>query len=202
MGMTQRTLLLLAAIGCALAGCRGAPSEDAPIHPIRNMYHQPRYIPQAASQFFADGRTMRPLVAGTVPREAGVDLEIETGWSASQRTWVLTIPQTVVDELGGMEPMLLRGQERYAINCSPCHGLSGAGDGMVPTRVGGPIRPPTFHDDRLRRLPDGQVFATITHGVRNMPAYGHNIRHADRWAIVGYLRALQLSQAQQMEASR
>lgn len=202
MVQTYRTLLTVALLAGIAAGCRGAPSEDPPIHPIRNMYHQPRYIPQAESQFFADGRTMRPLVAGTVPREAILDPVLETGWSDTENTWVRTIPESVVTEFGGMEPLLARGQERYGISCSPCHGLSGAGDGIVPTRQSGPIRPPTFHDDRMRHLPDGQIFATITYGVRNMPAYGHSVRVRDRWAIVGYLRALQISQGQAMEAQR
>lgn len=185
-----------------LAGCRGAPSEDPPIHPIRNMYHQPRYNVQAAGEFFQDGRAMRPIPAGTVAREEYVDPEIATGWSDTERTWVLTVPAAVVDEHGGYEPMLARGQERYDIYCSPCHGLSGAGDGMVPARAGGPIKPPTLHDDRLRHAPDGQIFATITNGVRNMPPYEHAIPVDDRWAIVSYVRALQISQGQEMEASR
>jgi mono/diheme cytochrome c family protein len=166
------------------------------------MYSQPRYNVQGASDFFADGRAMRPLVAGTIPREAMVDPMLETGWSDDERSWALTIPDAVISDFGGMEGVLARGQERYGISCSPCHGLAGAGDGMVPTRVGGAIKPPTFHDDRLRHVPDGQIFATITYGIRNMPAYAQSVRLEDRWAIVGYVRALQISQAQAMEARR
>jgi len=93
-----------------------------------------------------------------------------------------------------MEDHVARGRDRYDVFCTPCHGYAGDGDGMVPTRVGGAIRPPTLHDDRLRHVPDGQLFATITHGIRNMPMYAHSIPAEDRWAIVSYVRALQLSQ--------
>jgi mono/diheme cytochrome c family protein len=158
------------------------------------MYDQPRYDVQARSAFFGDGRTMRPLPEGVVPREASADSVVSTGWSDAASTWVLTVPDSVVSELGGMEAHVARGQDRYNIYCTPCHGYAGDGDGMVPTRVGGAIRPPTFHDDRLRHIPDGQIFATITHGVRNMPMYAHSIPANDRWAIVSYVRALQLSQ--------
>lgn len=193
---------ILAASALLGAGCRGAPSEDPPIHPIRNMYHQPRYNVQAGSKFFEDGRAMRPIPAGTVAREEHVDPEVATGWSDMDGTWVLTIPEPVVRDFEGFEPMLARGQERFDIYCAPCHGLTGEGDGMIPNRAGGPIKPPTFHDDRLRAVPDGEIFAVISNGVRNMPPYGHSISVEDRWAIVGYLRALQISQAQSMEARR
>ncbi len=193
---THRTSLLsgcLLAATLVVAGCRGTPSEQEPVHPIRNMYQQPRYNPQGKSDFFGDGRAMRPLVAGTVPREAYVDPEVETGWSDAQETWALTVPDAVVGGFGGMRQLLERGEDRYGIYCTPCHGVSGEGDGPVPTRAAGPIRPPTLHGDRVRHMPDGQVFATVTNGVRNMPAYGHMLSVEDRWAIVGYVRALELS---------
>ncbi len=182
--------ILLAALG----GCQGTPTDETPIIPIRNMFQQPRYNPQAHSDFFADGRTMRPLPEGTVAREMAADPVTETGWSDARQSWALTVPGAVVREQGGMEALVSRGQERYGIYCTPCHGVSGEGDGMVPTRAGGAIRPPTLHDERLRHIPDGQLFATISHGIRNMPAYDHNVPTADRWAIVSYVRALQLSQ--------
>lgn len=184
------------------AGCRGAPSDEPPVHPIRNMYDQPRYDVQQRGQFFRDGRAMRPLVTGTVPREAVVDPEVATGWSDTQQTWVLTVPEPVISDFGGMGQMLVRGQEQFEIYCAPCHGLTGTGDGLIAQRAGGAMVPPTFHDDRLRHAPDGQIFATITNGIRNMPPYGHSVEIGNRWAIVAYLRALQLSQAQSMEARR
>jgi mono/diheme cytochrome c family protein len=165
------------------------------------MYQQPRYDAQGAGPFFQDGRAMRPPVPGAVAQEMEVDLTVEQGWSEDAESWALTIPQSVVDRHGGMEALLARGQERYGIYCTPCHGVSGEGDGLVGQRVGGPIRPPTFHADRLRHLPDGQIYATITYGVRNMPSYRHAIPVADRWAIVGYVRALQLSQGQAPQAA-
>ena len=95
--------------------------------------------------------------------------------------------------------MLSRGKNRYDIYCAPCHSVSGDGKGMVSRRAAAlgasGLVAPTFHDDRLRHIPDGQLFATITNGVRNMPAYAHNLPVDDRWAIVEYVRALQLSQA-------
>jgi mono/diheme cytochrome c family protein len=185
---------ILTCSAAALAGCRGAPSEETPIVPIRNMYDQPRYDVQGPGPFFEDGRAMRPVPEGTIPREAHPDTAAATGWSDAEQSWALTVPRTVVQQNGGMEAHIARGQDRYEIYCTPCHGYAGDGDGMVPTRVGGAIKPPTFHDDRLRHAPDGQIFATITHGIRNMPMYRHSIPANDRWAIVSYVRALQLNQ--------
>jgi len=105
---------------------------------------------------------------------------------------VLTLPQEAIDHYGGMDRTLARGQERFGIYCAPCHGLDGAGQGMVVKH--GLIQPPTYHQDRLRHIPDGQIFATIENGIRNMPAYGPQIPTFDRWAIVSYVRALQISQ--------
>jgi mono/diheme cytochrome c family protein len=186
----------LPALLLALCACRGAPTEDAPIVPIRNMYDQPRLDVQQASTFFGDGRAMRSLVAGTVAREMEVDPVIATGWSETDDSWALRIPSAAIEQGGGMQALVARGQERFGIYCSPCHGLGGAGDGPVARRGGGPITPPTFHSDRVRRMPDGQVFATISNGVRNMPAYRHNIPVSDRWAIVSYVRALELHEAE------
>lgn len=177
-----------------MTGCRGAPSEEPPIVAIRNMYNQPRHDAQERSAFFADGRTMRPGVPGTVAREMEPDPLIATGWSHADSTWALTIPPGVASG-AAMTDFVARGQGRYGVYCAPCHGLSGAGDGAVAKRAGGSLTPPTFHTDRVRQMPDGQVFATISRGVRNMPAYAHSVPTKDRWAIVAYLRALQLSQA-------
>ena len=112
----------------------------------------------------------------------------------------MQIPGDVAAQFGGMDGLEHRGQERFNIYCTPCHGRTGDGQGMVVvrSRTSGyqfPL-PPTFHQDRLRHAPDGQIFATITNGVRNMPSYASQIPVYDRWAIVSYLRALQLSQAQ------
>ena len=99
---------------------------------------------------------------------------------------------------GGGASFVARGQERYTIYCAPCHGDTGSAEGPVANRVArlnfNAMVPPTFHDERLRGIPDGQLFATISHGIRNMPAYAQSIPTDDRWAIVSYVRALQLSE--------
>lgn len=192
---TIRAALVLTVVA-GLLGCRGAPSEDEPIVPIRNMYDQPRYDPQEESAWFADGRAMRPPVEGAVAREMEVDLTSATGWSDADGSWALTIPRPVVERQGSMETLVRRGRDRYDVFCAACHGYAGAGDGAVARRAGGAMVPPTFHSDRLRHAPDGQIYASITNGIRNMPPYAHSIPLEDRWAIVGYVRALQLSQAQ------
>ena len=189
----------LSRLGCALlvlavlAGCRGGPSKEPPIGGIRNMHDQPRYENQGRCSFFADGRMMRPQVLGAVAREMETDPLIETGRAEDGVTYVLTIPEDVGARFGGNDAMLLRGQERYGIYCTPCHGRTGDGKGIVVAR--GMLAPPTYHQDRIRHMPDGQLYGTITNGVRNMPGYYAQIPTDDRWAIVSYVRALQISQA-------
>jgi mono/diheme cytochrome c family protein len=201
-------MLLAVALGVgSLAGCREQSSEDPPVLLERNMYDQERYNPESYSQFFNDHRTMRTPVEGTVARDRYEDdPEIATGLLADKTGYVLTVPQTFVQRSGGMEKLLARGQERFNIYCAPCHGATGDGKGMVvckrdkvtdPCQSRGFAPLPTYSDPRLRQMPDGQVFATITHGVRSMPAYGPQVPVADRWAIVSYVRALQLSQMAQ-----
>jgi mono/diheme cytochrome c family protein len=193
-------VLLLA----GLAGCREQTSSDPPALLERNMYDQERYNPESYSGFFPDHRTMRTPVAGTLARDRYEDdPEVATGLLADSSAYVMTIPQQLVQRMGGMEKLLARGQERFAIYCAPCHGATGDGKGMVACKrdkATGPCESrgfpplPTYEDPRLRALPDGQIYATISHGVRTMPAYGAQIPIPDRWAIVGYVRALQVSQ--------
>jgi mono/diheme cytochrome c family protein len=191
-------------VASALGGCREQTSEDTPIAPERNMYDTERYNPESYSDFFPDHRTMRTPVLGTVARDRYEDdPEIATGLLADRSAYVMALPQGVVQRMGGMEKVLARGQERFGIYCAPCHGLTGDGKGMVVCkreRVTDPCESrgfppiPSYEDPRLRAMPDGQVFATITHGARTMPAYGPQIPVQDRWAIVGYVRALEVSQ--------
>lgn len=188
------SVLGVALFGAALLGCRGETTKETPFVGIRGMYNQPKYSMQQESSFFADKRNMRPAVEGTVSREEEVDEARGRGRLEDGSGYVLTIPPEAVKAAGGMEPLVTRGQDRFKIYCTPCHDTTGSGDGMAVRH--GMIKPPSFHQDRLRHIPDGQLFATITNGVRNMPAYGPQIPVADRWAIVGYVRALQLSQAQ------
>jgi mono/diheme cytochrome c family protein len=196
-----KTKLLTAALAlAALAGCRGQTSKESPVVFIRNMYDQPKYEIQSYSDFFDDHRTMRLPVEGVVAREAEIDVRIAEGRTEDETTWVLTIPQEVVDKAGGMGPMVERGRDRFNIFCAPCHGRTGAGNGMVAQRAAtipgaAALAPTNLHQDRLRHIPDGQLFGTITNGIRNMPPYGPQVPTSDRWAIVAYVRALQLSQA-------
>lgn len=191
----------------ALAGCREQSSEDPPVLLERNMYDQERYNPESYSQFFDDHRTMRTPVEGTVARDRYEDdPEVATGLLPDKTGYVMAIPQTYVQRSGGMEKVLERGRERFTIYCAPCHGATGDGKGIVVCKRDQPTDPcqsrgfsplPNYEDPRLRQMPDGQIFATITHGVRTMPAYGPQVPVADRWAIVAYVRALQLSQMAQ-----
>jgi mono/diheme cytochrome c family protein len=193
--------------------------------PLRNMFHQQRFNPQSDNWLFKDDRSMRPIVEGTVPyasgptpwrraafamtgdpaqRAAHTDPFFENdranlGLEEDHRTYVPTIPSEVVQASGGMSDLLARGRDRFGIYCTPCHGNAGDGQGTVFVRslsAGYSFpQPASLHQDRLRQIPDGQLFATITNGVRNMPSYAAQIPVQDRWAIVAYVRALQLSQA-------
>jgi mono/diheme cytochrome c family protein len=194
------TVLLAGALG----GCREQTSEETPLAPERNMYDTERYNPESYSDFFPDHRTMRTPVPGTVARDRYEDdPEIATGLLSDRSAYVMTVPQGIVQRMGGMDKVLSRGRERFGIYCAPCHGLTGDGKGMVvckrdkvsdPCESRGFAPPPSYEDPRLRSMPDGQVFATITHGVRTMPAYGPQIPIQDRWSIVSYVRALEVSQ--------
>lgn len=198
----MRFLLVLSTLAAALSfgGCRGGESAEPPVVPIRNMFLQPRYNPQAESKFFADGRTMRPLVEGTVAREMPGDLTVETGRTEDNSQWLNYIPAQYFDAQPepARKAFLEQGQKQYNIYCAPCHAANGDGDGMIAVRAkeigAASIAPPVkFSEDRIKAMPDGQLYATITNGVRNMPAYKHNIPLKDRWAIVAYVRAMQMS---------
>lgn len=176
----------------AAVGCRGETSAQPPIIFERNMYHQQRYNPQARSDFFADGRTMRKPVEHTIGREMDPNPEISDGELADGSGYVMTLPNQVVGQFGGLDATVKRGQQRYDIYCRPCHDGAGTGKGTVVKR--GMAPPPSLHDERIRHMPDGQLFATVSHGVRNMPAYNYSIPTQDRWAIVSYVRALEINQ--------
>lgn len=183
----------------ALAGCRGNTSRETPLFGIRNMYDQPKYLVQEESEFFDDHRTMRPLVEGVVAHDQDIDPEVAHGRLEDETGYVPEIPRAVIARTGGLEAMVARGKDRYGVFCTPCHDGTGSGDGLVKRRAVatgvGAFAPPTFHDDRVRHMPDGQLFATISNGKSNMPPYGHMVPVDDRWAIVAYVRALQLAHA-------
>jgi len=149
------------------------------------MHDQPKPIPLRASAFFADERSARPLVEGTVSREhLRDDTLLETGKTGNDEATVFPFR---VDAR-----VVARGRERYDIYCSPCHGRTGNGDGMVVRR--GFRRPPSYHDDRLREAPVGHFVDVITNGFGAMADYRQQVEPRDRWAITAYIRALQLSE--------
>ena len=148
------------------------------------MHNQPKYIPLRESAFFDDDRSARPLVAGTVARgQLHEDALLSTGKinGANATVFPFRVDDTV----------MARGHERFDIYCAPCHGRTGAGDGMVVRR--GYRHPPPLYDDRLRAAPVGHFFDVMTNGFGAMPDYAAQVTVADRWAIAAYVRALQLS---------
>jgi mono/diheme cytochrome c family protein len=190
----------------AVAGFRGQKSSKPPIEIFPDMDHQPKVKAQVPSDFFADDRGNRLPVAGTVPLGYEMPLSKENPFpdEGKYRTvryasgtdylntgrfgdrWGTGIPLTVTAEL------LQRGQERYTIFCGVCHGASGAGNGVAGQY--GLVAIASLHQDRLREMADGEIYNTITHGKNTMLGYGASIPLDDRWAIVAYVRALQLSQ--------
>jgi Cytochrome C oxidase, cbb3-type, subunit III len=150
----------------------------------QDMHDQPNYSAYEESRFFADGSSARPLVAGTVPRgHLNEDALLYTGKENGETATIFPFPVT--------ERVMARGQERFDIYCAPCHGRTGQGDGMIVRR--GYRRPPSMADERLRDAPVGHFFDVISNGFGAMPDYAAEIKVADRWAIVAYVRALQLS---------
>jgi mono/diheme cytochrome c family protein len=186
-------ILCLVAIG---AGCR------------YDMQDQPRYKAFKQSDFFADKRSSRDLPAGTIPRgqlrsnkalytgkkdNADPNAPVQTTTDASGNTLISSFPNDI-DEfpVPVTEELLNRGEQRYKVFCIVCHGPVGNGDGMIVRR--GFSKPPTYNDDRLRNAPVGHFFDVITNGQGKMNSYASQIPVADRWAIVSYIRALQISQ--------
>jgi mono/diheme cytochrome c family protein len=144
-----------------------------------------REKPLQASPFFQDNQLARPLVSGTVPRgQLRADQAFYTGKAGGELVDALPVPLTA--------GLLARGQNRFNIYCSPCHGRTGAGNGMVVQR--GLRPPPSYLIDRLREAPIGHFFDVMTNGFGVMPDYAGQILPEDRWAIAAYIRALQLSQ--------
>jgi mono/diheme cytochrome c family protein len=149
------------------------------------MHNQPKYRPLRDSAFFRDGASARPIVEGTVAR--GTLQTDEAFFTGKTGTTLVTEMPLAVDE-----QVLERGEERYNIYCAPCHDRTGTGRGMVVQR--GYRQPPSFHEDRLRAREAGHFFDVMTNGFGAMPDYRTVISPRDRWAIVAYIRVLQLSQ--------
>jgi mono/diheme cytochrome c family protein len=155
-----------------IAGCR------------QDMHDAPRYKPLAASVVFPNGASAQPLVAGTVPRGfLREDVGVSTG--VVDNVPVATFPFAIT------RADLDRGQERFDIYCSPCHGRTGEGNGMVVQR--GFRTPPSYHIDRLRQMPPGYFVNVMTQGFGVMPDYATQVPIEDRWRIAAYIRALQLT---------
>jgi mono/diheme cytochrome c family protein len=191
MRIRDKLTITIFTIGFLTSCFQGTPSENTPIHLNPNMDDQPRYEPMEESRFFADKSSLRMPVPGTVARG---ELYDNTGyWQGKDKngSFIKVIPQPITAQL------LNRGRERYDIYCTPCHGGAGDGTGIVVKK--GYVPPPTFHQQRLRDVENGYIFDVISNGIRNMPAYGHQVAVSDRWAIVAYVRALQRSQNATLE---
>src|SRR6516225_8141309 len=145
----------------------------------QDMANQPRQNPLSPTAFFPDGRSARPAIENTVARGS---LETDALFMPKDSN-AFPMPLTL--------DLLERGKERFAIFCSPCHGLQGDGNGMVANR--GMKHPPTYHQDRLRQVPNGYIYDVVSNGFGAMLGYSAQVPPPDRWAIVAYVRALQLS---------
>lgn len=183
--MTRRVLGVLALSSVVvLAGCaRGCPSSRPPIHINPSMDDQPKVRPQTASAFFYNGASMREPVPGTIPI-GGLkeDSAFFTGKTADGQ-FVAASPRAMD------ERALERGRQRYTIYCQPCHDARGDGRGILFQR--GSVPTATFHQDKILKYADGQLFDVITNGFGLMAGYRWAIAPDDRWAIVGYVRDLQ-----------
>jgi len=165
------TIAMLGVSALAFAGCGGTLRQD--------MANQPRQNPLSPATFFPDDRSARPLIDNTVVRGALAEDDL----FVPKESNAFPLPLT--------RELLERGKDRYAIFCTPCHGLQGDGMGMVTLR--GMKHPPSYHQDRLRNVPNGYLFDVITNGFGAMNGYAAQIAPRDRWAVVAYLRALQVS---------
>src|SRR5579863_8268713 len=165
--------IFVAAFAALLAGCR------------QDMQDQPRYKPLAATDFFGDGRSARPLVEDTVARgHLRLDDALYTGKSGDTDVDTFPFPITRAD--------LMRGQERFNVYCSPCHSRLGDGQGMIVLR--GFKQPPSYHIQRLIEAPVGHFFDVMTNGFGAMPSYASRVAPDDRWRVIAYIRVLQLAQ--------
>jgi mono/diheme cytochrome c family protein len=192
--------LIGAAFGAALvgiAGFRGGMSRKPPIEVFSDMDRQLKLRPQKPDDFFANGVSSQLPPVGTIPRSQPVqtlngpvygfeDAPVNTGRIAGTTNFIETNPLPV------NEVLLRRGQERFDIYCAPCHGRLGDGDGITK-KLGVMPAVANLHDKRIVEMADGEIFNTVSNGKGLMGAYGPVVPTEDRWAIIAYLRALQLS---------
>jgi mono/diheme cytochrome c family protein len=172
--MSARVSALVILVALAGLGCR------------QDMHDQPKYKPYRQSEFFADGKSMRPFVEGTVARGTLRDDSPYYTGRGTDGEFVTELPVAATTDL------LERGRSEFEVFCSPCHGRTGMGDGMIVQR--GFKRPSSYHTDRLRQMPIGYHFDVATNGYGAMSSYASQVPVEDRWAIAAYIRALQLSQ--------
>ena len=189
----------LVVLALSVLGLRGTlftrpPLDVFPEWAFPGMRHQSKLKHQATSSFFADGRADRPLPAGVVASSYGPagqplrnDDTLYTGKDEAG-AFVAAIPGSLTVD----RQLLTRGQQSYTIYCAPCHGALGDGQGI--TKQYGMGATPTYHDDRLRQIADGDLFNTITNGKNNMLSYADKLTPEERWAVVAYVRALQRAQ--------
>jgi mono/diheme cytochrome c family protein len=200
-GFVKATAVLLAAISLLpplwIAKFRYARKASPRIHVLEDMDFQPKYLPQQYSPLFEDTRDMRPPVAGVVAADAIIDDPHLIAGEVDGKP-AKTFPMPVTSK------MMQRGRQRYAIFCATCHGLSGDGDGMTSQLAFEReepkwVRPLSLHSPSVVEQPVGQLFKTISNGIRTMPSYRSQIPVEDRWAIILYVRALQRSGAATMK---
>jgi len=173
-GRSSAPAVVIAAACVALVGCR------------QDMHDAPSYDPLQGTNFFANGAASRPLVANTVARgQLRADEHLYTGKINGQVATEFPMPVT--------KAVLDRGQERFNVYCSPCHGRTGEGNGMIVQR--GFRQPPSYHDERLRNAPVGYFFDVMTNGFGAMQDYSAQVTVPDRWAIAAYIRVLQVSRS-------
>jgi len=189
-------LCVAATIG--ILGFRGSHFRKPPLYIFPDMEWQLKLRPQTPNAFFPSGLSSQLPVPGTIPRSSPIqtaagkvypyeDAPVNTGRAAGTTNFMEINPLPITAAL------LKRGQQRYTINCSPCHGQLGDGKGITQ-KIGAMLVVGNLHDKRMVDMPDGELFWVITNGRNQMGAYGPNITVEDRWAVVAYLRALQLSQ--------
>ena len=186
----------------SVAGLRGSRSRQPPREIFPDMDRQLKLRPQTSARFFADGLSSRIPVAGTIPRSQPLRIgnqdvypfenhPVNTGRLSGGTNWITANPLPVSAQ------RLARGRERFQIFCSPCHGAQGTGQGIV-SKYNWPVIS-NFHEQRIILQPDGEIFNTISYGKNTMSGYAEKISAADRWAIVAYVRALQLSRLAVLE---
>jgi mono/diheme cytochrome c family protein len=200
-GFLKAAVALLAALALLpplwIAQVRYTRKASPRIHPILDMDFQPKYLPQQYSPLFADTRDMRPPVAGTVAVDQQVDNARLLRGQLDGKP-VQNFPMPVSSE------MMQRGRQRYNIFCATCHGLAGDGDGITSQLAFQReepkwVKPLSLHEAAVAQQPVGQLFQTVTNGIRTMPSYRVQIPVEDRWAIILYVRALQRSRNAAME---